>query len=116
MGRVEDRHAGGFVHAAALHADEAVLDHVDPADAVAAADLVQRLDDLQRAELLAVDARPARPCSNAIVTGSTLSGAFCGETVMPNSTSLHAVDVQVFELARLVADVQAVFVAAVGLG
>ena len=48
MGGVEDRHAGRFVHAAALHADEAVLDHVDPADAVAAADLVQLLHHLQR--------------------------------------------------------------------
>ena len=26
------------------------------------------------------------PCSNAIVTSSTLSGASCGETVMPKST------------------------------
>ncbi len=53
MGIVEDRHAGRLVHAAALHADEAVLDHVDPPDAVAAADGVQLLHD--------VVARPA-PC------------------------------------------------------
>ena len=44
VGGVEGRHAGGFVHAAALHADEAVLDDVDAADAVAAGDLVHRLD------------------------------------------------------------------------
>ena len=48
VGGVERRHAGGFVHAAALHADEAVLDDVDAADAVAAGDLVHRFDHGER--------------------------------------------------------------------
>ena len=47
---------------------------------------------------------------------STLSGASCGETVMPKSTSSTPLTVKVFQLARLVADVQAVLVRAVRLG
>ena len=42
---VQDGAARGLVNAAALHADQAVLDHIIQADAVAAADLVQLGDD-----------------------------------------------------------------------
>ncbi len=38
---LEDGAARGLVDAAALHADEAVLEQVDPADAVFAAEFVQ---------------------------------------------------------------------------
>jgi hypothetical protein len=38
---VEDGAAGGLVDAAALHADEAVLDEIDAADAVLAAEFVE---------------------------------------------------------------------------
>ncbi len=55
MGRVQNRHAGRFVHAAALHADEAVLDNIDPPHAVAAADRVQFLHHRQRRFFLAVE-------------------------------------------------------------
>ena len=55
------------------------------------------------------------PASKPIFTFSILSGAFCGETVMPNSTSSTPLTAQVFQLARLVADVQAVLVGTVGL-
>ncbi len=37
----QDRSARCFVHAAALHADETVLDHIDASDAMLAAKLVQ---------------------------------------------------------------------------
>ena len=42
---VQDGAARGLVNAAAIHADQAVLDHIIQADAVAAADLVQLGDD-----------------------------------------------------------------------
>src|SRR3546814_14217038 len=37
-----DRAAGGFVHPARLHADETVFDQIEPADAVLAAEIVER--------------------------------------------------------------------------
>ena len=55
MGEVEDGATGGLVHAAALHADEAVLDHIDAADAMAAADLIEGAHDAEGVEFLAVD-------------------------------------------------------------
>ena len=73
MGRVEDRHARRLVDAAALHAHEAVLDHVDPPDAVAAADLVQLVDDFECREPLAVTLT-GKPDSNPIVTFSSVGG------------------------------------------
>ena len=54
MGDVEDSAGGGFVHAAALHAHEAVLDHVETADAVLAGDLVELFHHLAGSETLAV--------------------------------------------------------------
>ena len=52
---VEYRAARGLVDAAALHADEAVLDYVEQADAVRAAQLVELEDDVLRAHLDAVE-------------------------------------------------------------
>src|ERR1700679_176994 len=43
MGGVEDGAAGRLIDAARLHADEAVLDEIDPADAVLAAQHVEAL-------------------------------------------------------------------------
>ena len=51
---VQDGTAGGLIDAAALHADETVLDDVQQADAVGAAQLVQILDQLDALHLLAV--------------------------------------------------------------
>src|SRR5690606_5456275 len=47
--------AGRLVHLAGLDADEAVLDHVDPADALGARPLVELLDRLEHGDRLAVD-------------------------------------------------------------
>jgi hypothetical protein len=47
MANVKDGTAGGFVDAAAFHADEAVFDHVDAADAVATAEAVEQLHDAE---------------------------------------------------------------------
>ena len=55
VGRVQDHRRGRLVDLAALDADEAVLDVVDPADAVRAAQVVQPLDQLDAAQRLAVD-------------------------------------------------------------
>ena len=54
MGHVQHGAAGGFIHAAALHAHEAVFHHVEAADAVLARDLVQGHDHLAGGEAFAV--------------------------------------------------------------
>ena len=50
-----DLAAGGFVHAAALHADEAVFDQVKAADAVLAAQLVESGQQRGGAHRLAIE-------------------------------------------------------------
>ena len=54
VGEVIDGAARRFVHAAALHADEAVLDQVKPADAVTTAEFVELGQQRRRADALAV--------------------------------------------------------------
>ena len=51
----QDGAARRLVHAARLHADEAVLDQIEPADAVALAELVELRQQRRRRQLLAVD-------------------------------------------------------------
>ena len=55
VGLDEDERGRGLVHLAALDADGAVLDHVDPPDPVRAGALVQLGDEVGQAELLAVE-------------------------------------------------------------
>ena len=55
MGFLEDGAAGGFIDAAALHADVAVFHQIDPADAVAAADFIELGQQFGRRETFAVD-------------------------------------------------------------
>jgi hypothetical protein len=57
VGLVEDGAARGLVDAAALHAHQPVLHDVQQADAVFAAQLVELVDNLLGAHLLAVDGR-----------------------------------------------------------
>src|SRR3990167_8632486 len=52
---VEYRAARGFVDPAGLHADEPVLDQIDPSHAVCPAYLVERREEIDWAELLSVD-------------------------------------------------------------
>ena len=54
VGKMQNRAAGSFVNAAALHSDEAILDNVDATDAMFAAKSVQRLHNAQRRERFAV--------------------------------------------------------------
>ena len=115
VGVVENGHAGGFVNAAALHPHEAVFHQsirptpLRPPIAFKSATIWKGVRGWPFKQL-------GMPSSKPTVTVSTASGVFWGETVMPNSTSSTAVDVGVLELARLVADVQAVFVGAVRFG
>ena len=55
MRGVQDRSAGGFVNAAALHAHQTVFHDIDNADAVLAAQLVQLQYQRNRVHLFAVD-------------------------------------------------------------
>ncbi len=55
MGGDQRDRTGGLVDLAGLDADEAVLDHVQPTDALGAGPLVQLLDGLQHRHLAAVD-------------------------------------------------------------
>ena len=81
MRLVEDRAAGRLVDAARLHADEAILDDVDAADAVLAAELVQVREQRSGTMRVTVDgdgvaalvarwsrsaARPARPAASRV--------------------------------------------------
>ena len=84
-------------------------------DAVAAADLVQPRDDLEGPQPLAVDAhRHARLEADRHLLD--LVGGLLRRDGHAEIDQFDAVDRQVFQLARLVADVQAVLVGAVGLG
>ncbi len=56
VGRVEDGAAGGLIDAARLHADEPVLEQIDNADAVRAADLIELFDEGHTVHLDAVEA------------------------------------------------------------
>ncbi len=114
MSIVQNRHAGRFVHAAALHADEAVLDHVDAADAVAAADLIELFHNAQRRELLAVHGD-----RHALLERNRDRFHFVRRGLRRHRHAevdqFDAVDHQVFQLAGFVADVQAVLVARIRL-
>ena len=52
---MQNRHAGRFINAAGLHPDEAVLDQIDAADAMLAAEEIELREHIDRAVLLAVD-------------------------------------------------------------
>ena len=55
MRREQDRAPGRFIHAARLHADEAVFDEIEPADAIVVAELVEGSEQRRGAHRLAVD-------------------------------------------------------------
>ena len=54
VGKMQNRPARRLVDPAALHADKAVFHHVDAADAMLPTELVERLHDRERTELLPV--------------------------------------------------------------
>ena len=55
MCEIEDRSAGSFVDAAALHADETVFDDIEQPYAVLAAEFIEGEDDVLCAHFLAVE-------------------------------------------------------------
>ena len=55
VGEVQDRSTWRFIDATALHADEAVLHHVNASNAVLAAELVEFVHHTERIQFLAVD-------------------------------------------------------------
>ena len=80
MRRQQDRAAGRLVDAARLHADKAVLDEVEPADAVLAAELVE-LGQQRGRRRASPSTATGSPRTNSISTYSGLSGACSGATV-----------------------------------
>ena len=94
--------------------DEAVLDHVDAADAVGAGDLVQAAQQRGRAEALAVDRTRASPCSKPMTISAGVSGASSGET-RQHEHGLVGRAPRILEDPALEGDVQQVPIHRVGL-
>ena len=80
MRREQDRAARRLVHAARLHADKAVLDEVDAADAVGLAERVQFVSSAAGESFLP-SMLTASPLSKPMRTSVGLSGASIGEIV-----------------------------------
>ena len=76
----QDRPARRLVHAARLHADEAVLDEIEPADAIVVAELVER-GQQGGGQTASPSIETGSPFSKAISTIVGLSGADSGSTV-----------------------------------
>src|SRR5262245_32925016 len=55
MRSLQDRDSGSFVNAPRLHADEAILNQIDPADSMRAPQLVKLLQNRHGPQLLSVD-------------------------------------------------------------
>ena len=71
----QDGAAGRLVDAARLHADEAVLDQVEAADAVVAAEVVERRQQRRPGDSFLPSRQTASPFSKPIVMSVALSGA-----------------------------------------
>ena len=109
----EHHGAGGcFVTAAGLHAHVAVLDQIEPADAVVAGHLVQVEHHLRRAHRHAIDAHDVTATVTEFDVGG-LVGRLLGRHG-PAPHVLARLPVGVFEAAALVGDVKEVGVHRVG--
>ena len=80
MRGVQDRRGRRLVDLAALDADQPILDVVDPPDAVRAAERMDPLDELDRAQPLAVE-RDRDPAFEVDAATSTGAGASAAATV-----------------------------------
>ena len=110
----DQRAAGSLVAAARLHADEAILHQVDAPDPVLGADRVQRLEQLERLHLLAVDRdRHALLETDGHFAG--LVGRFRGTLGQHPDVVRRGVG-RIFERPAFVRDVPDIAVAAVDLG
>ena len=97
---VQDGAGGGFVHAAALHADKTVLNDIQLANAILAADLVQVLNQGNTVHLLAVHSG-----GNALlkVDGNIGRGIRC---LLRGNTQLQEAGLVVLRLQRGLFEVQ----------
>ena len=97
---VQDGAGGGFVHAAALHADKTVLNDIQLANAILAADLVQVLNQGNTVHLLAVHSG-----GNALlkVDGNIGRGIRC---LLRGNTQLQEAGLVVLRLQRRLFEVQ----------
>ena len=68
MGLVQDHRRRGLVHLARLDADQPILDVIDPADAVLAAELVELFDQRHAVQSFGRSRPTGLPCSNSIST------------------------------------------------
>ena len=114
MGFVEQRHARGFVHTAALHPHQPVFHDVRPAHPVAATDLVEFQHQLVRCQPLTVHGH-RHPRLKADRDRLGLVGSLLGSDGHPEIDHRKAVGGEVFKTARLIAGVQAVFIRRIGL-
>ena len=109
VGLVQHRHSRRLIYPAALHPHEPVLDHVDPPHAVAAGPGVQFLDHLQRAVGLPVD-RNRHTRLESDLQRLLFVGGILGRDGHAEVDQFDSVGLQIFQLTRLVADVQAVLI------
>ena len=111
----EDRAARCLIDAAGLHADNTVLNDVNDADAVLAAELVQRADDISDLHLLAVDG-----CRDTLFECHCDLGLLVRSFLRGDGEDEHVLIIRsqgrIFELETFVADVPQVAVTAVALG
>ncbi len=112
VGLHEDGSAGSFIDAAGLHADDTVLDDIDDADAVLAADLVELADDIGDLHGFAVEG-----LGNARLEGQgdvgDLIGGLHGSLAQDQQVVIVGGVGGILQLQTLVADVPEVAVAAV---
>src|SRR5690606_39664967 len=106
VGHEHDGTAGRLVAAAPLHANVAVLDDVEAADTVGAADAVQLGEYLGRGHVLAVDGDDVALAVGQLDVGRGIRGLLRGDGPLPHV--FFVLGPGVFQHAALVGDVQQV--------
>ena len=116
MRKVEDRATRGLIDTAALHADKAVLHHVDATDPVTAADFIERLHHSQRIEGLAVhrDAVAAHELKGHDLRLVRSLLRACGELEHPAILGSKGIEPRILQNPALVADMKEISVHRVG--
>src|SRR5215469_10317040 len=110
---VKDRHPRSLIHSSRLHADESVLEQVDPSDSMLAADLVQFVQKGRGGQAVPIN-RYRYPCLEvdldiARLVGRALRRAGQYEYV------LRWLGPRVLEYSALIADVHQIAVHRIGL-
>src|SRR5579871_4685677 len=113
MSSDQQRATGSFVASAGLHTDKAVLDQIDAADCVAAADFIEQLNKRNRIHLEAID-RDRNALGEADADFFFLVWCLLRRTGQLPGRGQRRI-AGIFELSALVADVPEVAVPAVNL-